>query len=78
MQISKSRSHCGCGHSPHQRCTNQRRQVALETQFCSVAPKICVSSVWNLLLVTLLAPSLLRLLLDFWNIFVTQVYNQNR
>jgi len=34
---------------PIQRCKNSDRQVALATTFCTAAPNICVSSVWNLL-----------------------------
>ena len=34
----------------------------------TMAPKICGSSVWNLLLVTLLALRILRWLLEFWKI----------
>jgi hypothetical protein len=34
---------------PIQRCKNSDRQVALATIFRTVAPNICVSSVWNLL-----------------------------
>ena len=33
-----------------------------------VAPSICGPSVWNLLHVTLLAPIILRWVLDFWKI----------
>jgi hypothetical protein len=40
-------------------CGNSRRQVSRATKFCS-------SSVCNVLLVTLLAPKLLRRLLHFW------------
>ena len=36
-----------CG--PIQRRTNSDRHVALATTFCTAAPSICVSSVWNLL-----------------------------
>ena len=47
---------------------NPGRQLASATKFCMVATNICGPSVWNLLLVTLLAPRILRRLLDFWNI----------
>jgi hypothetical protein len=42
--------------TPIQRCTNTGRQVARATKFCVTAPNICVSSIWNLLCVTLLVP----------------------
>jgi hypothetical protein len=51
-----------------QGCTNPERQIAVAPKFCAVAPNICGSSVWNLLLVTLLASRNLRRLLDFWKI----------
>jgi len=35
----------------------------METNFCTVTPDIYVSSVWNLLQVTILAPRILRWLL---------------
>jgi len=37
-------------------CTHPRRQVAVATKLCTVAPNICGSSVWNLLQITLLTP----------------------
>jgi hypothetical protein len=39
--------------------TNPRHQVSVATKFCTVAPNVCGSSVWNLLQVILLA-------LQFW------------
>jgi len=48
-------------------CTNARGQVARATKFCTLAPDICGSLVWNLLHVTNLAPRIFRWLLDFWN-----------
>lgn len=39
----------------------------MATKFCTVASNICGPSVW-LLSVTLLAPRILRRLLDFWKI----------
>ena len=41
-----------------QGCTNFGRQVA--TEFCTLAPNICGSSVWYLLHVRLLATGILR------------------
>ena len=41
----------------------------------TVAPNICGSSVWNLLDVTLLSPSVLRWLREFQDVCVTQIYN---
>ena len=38
-------------------------------KFCTVAPNICGPLVWNLLRATLLAPRILRSLLDFWKNF---------
>jgi hypothetical protein len=38
-----------------QGCTNPGHQVARTTEFCTLAPNICVSSEWNLSHVTLLA-----------------------
>ena len=45
--------------------TNPGRQVARSTKFCTAAPNMCGSSVWNLLHVTFLAPRILRRLLEF-------------
>jgi hypothetical protein len=50
-----------------QRCTNLCRQVATATTFCTVATN-CVSLVRKLLHVILLAPGILRWLLDLWEI----------
>jgi hypothetical protein len=52
----------------HTGCTNPGCQVPMSTKFCVVVPNICGSSVWKLLRVTLLAPRILRRLLDFWKI----------
>jgi hypothetical protein len=49
-----------------QGCTRPGRQVARATKFFMVVPNIRGSSVWNLLHVTLLAPTVLRRLPDFW------------
>ena len=50
-------------------CTNPGCQVARTTKFCSVAPKIFESSVWNLLHVTVRAPKIMSWLQDFfWKI----------
>jgi hypothetical protein len=48
--------------------TNPGRQPVLGTKFCTVAPNIGGSSVWNLLYVTLLAPRILRWLPGFLDI----------
>jgi hypothetical protein len=40
----------------------------------TTAPSICGSSMWNLLRITLLAPRILRWLLDFQKICVPQIY----
>jgi len=44
---------------------NAGRQVAVATKFCTVAPNICGSSVYNLLYVAFLTPNILRWRLDF-------------
>jgi hypothetical protein len=48
-----------------QGCKTPECQVTRGNKFCRVAPKICGSSVWNLLHVTLLAPTILMWLLYF-------------
>lgn len=54
--------------SPHhgllQACTNPGRQVPMATKFCTVAPNICGSSVWNLFRVAFLTPNILKWRLD--------------
>jgi hypothetical protein len=40
-------------------CKNPGRQVARATKFCTVAPNVCGSSVWNLPYVTTLVPGIL-------------------
>ena len=47
-------------------CRNLVLQLAQVTKFCRVVPNICGSSVWHLLHVILLAPTILRLYLNFW------------
>lgn len=59
--------------SPQQGCTNSVCQVTLVIKFCTTVPNICGSSMRNLLHVTLTAPKILRLLLDFLKICATQV-----
>jgi len=49
-------------------CAHPERQVALTTKFGTVEPNICGSSVWNLLVFTILEPRILRWLLDFLKI----------
>jgi len=52
-----------------QGCKKLVCQVTVATKFCTVAPNIFGSSVWDMLHVMLLAPRILRWLLDFWNIY---------
>lgn len=59
-------------------CSNPGRQVAMASKFCLVAPDICGSSVWNLLCVTLVAHRILRWLIDFWKVFASLLYNNER
>jgi hypothetical protein len=51
-----------------QGCTRVGCQVTWVTEFLTVVPNIGGLSVWNLLHVTVLAPRILRWLLDFWQI----------
>jgi len=44
------------------------RQVAVTSEFCTVASNVCGSSVWTLFHVTLLAAKFLKCLLGFWKI----------
>jgi hypothetical protein len=60
--------------SLHQECTNPGWQVTVATKFCTVAPNICGSSVWNLLYVICLAPIILRWPLDFWKTKVALIH----
>jgi hypothetical protein len=54
-----------------QGCTNPGRQIAMATEFFfTLAPNMCGPSVWNLLYVVLMAPRILRWLLDVWKICV--------
>ena len=53
-----------------QGCTNPVRLVARATDFWTVAPHICGSSVWKLLLVTFLSDRILRWVVDFRKIYV--------
>ena len=41
-----------------QECANICRQVAVVTKFCTVAPNICVTSVWKLFQISILAPGI--------------------
>lgn len=52
--------------------------VAMASKFCLVAPDICGSSIWNLLCVTLVAHRILRWLIDFWKVFASLLYNNER
>jgi hypothetical protein len=47
---------------------NHRGLTQGYTEVFTVAPDICERSVWKLLHATLLAPRILRQLLDFWKI----------
>lgn len=47
-------------------CKNPRRPVTQTNKFCTLAPNVCGSSIWNCLYVSLLAPGILRWFLDFW------------
>jgi hypothetical protein len=48
-----------------QGCTKPGWQIAVVTEFCTVVPNNCRYLVWSLLRVALLAPRILRWLLDF-------------
>jgi len=50
---------------------HQVTHVSKVYTFDALAPSIFVSTVWNLLYVTLLPPRIFRLLLDFWKVFVS-------
>jgi len=49
-------------------CINPRHQVSWVTKFCEGATNVCGSSPWNMLNVSLLAPKILKWLLDFWKL----------
>jgi hypothetical protein len=53
---------------------NPRRQVAVATKFCMVAPNICRPLAWNLVHANLLASRIWRWLLPFWHICATRIY----
>ena len=57
-----------------QECTNSRHQGALVTRFYVMAPNGSVSSVWNLLHVTILMSKIVRWLLDFWKMCTPLMY----
>ena len=63
--VSASRTPYVTRHSGYQGYTKPGRHVARATEFCMVASNICGPSVWHLLRVSLLAPRILRCLLDF-------------
>jgi len=50
------------------RRTNPGRQDAQTNKFDTVAPKVCRSSIWNFTHANLLAPRILRWLLNFENL----------
>lgn len=54
--------------SLEQGCTKPDSQVVMATKFCMVMPNTCGCSAWNLLHISLLVPTNLRWLLDFWKI----------
>jgi hypothetical protein len=54
--------------------TNFRRQIARVTKFCTVAPNICWSSVWNMRIVTRLVPGISRCFVDFWKMSAPLIY----
>ena len=54
---------------------NAERQIAVTVEFCTMAPKICGPSVWNLFHIVLLVHRNSKLLLDFWKICVPLTYN---
>ena len=61
----------GTGHTLNtfdQGCTNPRLQVTVANEVCTGVPQIFGFWVWNLLHVTVLAPRIVRWLLDFWKI----------
>jgi hypothetical protein len=53
-------------------------QVAVVSTFCTVAPDIGGSSICILLRVTIVAPRILRWLLDFWKVFESMLYHNKR
>ena len=57
-----------------QGCTNHGPEVARATEFCTVEPSICRSSVWNLFRAILLATRNLRWLQDFGKICAPLTY----
>jgi hypothetical protein len=58
----------------YQQCVSPGRQVARATKFCTMATNIFLSSLWNVHRATLLAPKILRRLLDFWKIYRPLTY----
>lgn len=49
-----------------QGCISPGRRVVRVTYFYTVASSVCGPSVWNFLHVKLVAPRILRWVLDFW------------
>lgn len=60
--------------TPYSRCTKPRCQVTQATKFWRVLTNMCGFSVWKLLRTILLAARILRLHLDFWNIYTPVFY----
>ena len=52
-------------------CTYPKGQVPRVIKYCTVVLNICWCSVWNLIQIPVLAPWILRTLLDFWKICVS-------
>jgi len=59
-----------------QRYTNPGRQVVRVAKFCTVAPNICRPLVWSLLHFIILAPEILRWLLDSWKTCLSLAHRQ--
>jgi hypothetical protein len=57
-----------------QRCTSPGCQVREATKFCTGAPHVCGSWVWNVLYLTQLTPRILRCLLEFWGIYASMMH----
>jgi len=55
-------------HNSIQGWTASGRQVAPTTKFCTVVPNVSRFSKWNLLYVTLMVLTMLRWLLNFWEL----------
>jgi hypothetical protein len=56
------------------RCETPECQVTWVVKVYSVAPKVDGFSEWNLLIVTILAPRILRCFVEFWQIWHTHIH----